>query len=89
MCEPEAVTDHVVAAVDALACDLLYSAGQYLDVLPPGVNKGRTLRRLVEHLDADPENVLVAGDTLNDLSMFEQGFIGVCVGSRARSAGRH
>jgi len=80
LCEPEAVTDHVVAAVDALACDLLYSAGQYLDVLPPGVNKGRTLRRLVEHLDADPENVLVAGDTLNDLSMFEQGFIGVCVG---------
>ncbi|MGM0570030.1 glucosylglycerol-phosphate synthase [Marinobacter sp.] len=80
LCDPDAVTDEVVAAVDELACDLLYSAGQYLDVLPPGINKGRTLRHLVEHLEADPENVLVAGDTLNDLSMFEQGFIGVCVG---------
>lgn len=80
LCEPDAVTDEVRAAVDGLSCDLLYSAGQYLDVLPPGVNKGRTLRDLVEHLGADPENVLVAGDTLNDLSMYEQGFIGVCVG---------
>ncbi|MFL1407399.1 glucosylglycerol-phosphate synthase [Marinobacter sp. M1N3S26] len=80
LCEPDAVTDEVRAAVEELSCDLLYSAGQYLDVLPPGVNKGRTLRDLVEHLGADPENVLVAGDTLNDLSMYEQGFIGVCVG---------
>ena len=80
LCEADAVTDEVRAAVEELSCDLLYSAGQYLDVLPPGVNKGRTLRDLVEHLGADPENVLVAGDTLNDLSMYEQGFIGVCVG---------
>ncbi|MFW5824579.1 MAG: glucosylglycerol-phosphate synthase [Marinobacter sp.] len=81
LCQPEAVTDAMVALVeDELGCDLLYSAGQYLDVLPSGINKGRTLRHLVEHLEADPENVLVAGDTLNDLSMFEQGFIGVCVG---------
>ena len=80
LCEPDAVTDEVRVAVDELSCDLLYSAGQYLDVLPPGVNKGRTLRDLVDHLGADPENVLVAGDTLNDLSMYEQGFIGVCVG---------
>ncbi|MFC4259986.1 glucosylglycerol-phosphate synthase [Marinobacter lacisalsi] len=80
LCEPDAVTDEVLAAVKELSCDLLYSAGLYLDVLPPDVNKGRTLRDLVNHLGADPENVLVAGDTLNDLSMFEQGFIGVCVG---------
>ncbi|GGY58866.1 glucosylglycerol-phosphate synthase [Marinobacter zhanjiangensis] len=80
LCEPDAVTDEVLAAVRELSCDLLYSAGLYLDVLPPEVNKGRTLRDLVNHLGADPENVLVAGDTLNDLSMFEQGFIGVCVG---------
>tara|TARA_Y100001934_G_scaffold28804_1_gene31470 strand:- start:578 stop:2392 length:1815 start_codon:yes stop_codon:yes gene_type:complete len=44
------------------------------------VNKGRTLSRLVKHLNVDPESVLVAGDTLNDLSMYEHGFKGVCVG---------
>ncbi|MAT52250.1 MAG: glucosylglycerol-phosphate synthase [Porticoccaceae bacterium] len=79
-CESDAVSGELQERVEALACDLLYSADRYLDILPRGINKGRTLRVLVEHLDADPEQVLVAGDTLNDLSMFEQGFIGVCVG---------
>ncbi|WP_339806876.1 glucosylglycerol-phosphate synthase [uncultured Marinobacter sp.] len=80
LCEPDQVTDEIRVIVEALDCDLLYSADWYLDVLPRGVNKGKTLRALVAHLGADPENVLVAGDTLNDLSMYEQGFIGVCVG---------
>ena len=79
-CEPDAVTDELRAAVEALDCDLLFSAGMYLDCLPRGVNKGSTLQRLVEHLDESLDDVLVAGDTLNDLSMYEQGFKGVCVG---------
>ena len=79
-CEPGAVTEEVRLAVEALGCDLLYSADMYLDCLPAGVNKGSTLRRLIEHLEIDEEEVLVAGDTLNDLSMYEQGFKGVCVG---------
>lgn len=79
-CEAGAVTEEVRLAVEALGCDLLYSADMYLDCLPAGVNKGSTLRRLIEHLQIDEEEVLVAGDTLNDLSMYEQGFKGVCVG---------
>ncbi|HCL42181.1 MAG TPA: glucosylglycerol-phosphate synthase, partial [Pseudomonas sp.] len=79
-CEPDAVTDELRAAVEALDCDLLFSAGMYLDCLPRGVNKGSTLQRLVEHLGESVDDVLVAGDTLNDLSMYEQGFKGVCVG---------
>jgi glucosylglycerol-phosphate synthase len=79
-CEGDAVTEDIHAVAAQLGCDVLYSADRYLDILPPGVNKGSTLRRLVEHLDADPQKVLVAGDTLNDLSMYEQGFKGVCVG---------
>lgn len=79
-CDGDAVTEDIHAAAAALGCDVLYSADRYLDILPPGVNKGSTLRKLVHHLGIDPEHVLVAGDTLNDLSMFEQGFRGVCVG---------
>ncbi|TVP53513.1 MAG: glucosylglycerol-phosphate synthase [Halomonadaceae bacterium] len=78
-CDPEEVTQEMRQVVADLGCDLLFSADQYLDVLPRGINKGKTLRELVEHLGVDGENVLVAGDTLNDLSMYEQGFIGVCV----------
>lgn len=79
-CNAEAISSEVESIVAELSCDLLYSADLYLDVLPPGINKGKTLTRLVEQLDHHPEQVLVAGDTLNDLSMYEHDFVGVCVG---------
>ena len=79
-CDSDAVTDELHRIAKEQNCDLLYSADRYLDFLPRGVNKGSTLRRLVHDLGIDMNQVLVAGDTLNDLSMFEQGFRGVCVG---------
>ncbi|MHA7835386.1 MAG: glucosylglycerol-phosphate synthase, partial [Algiphilus sp.] len=79
-CDYDAVTEAVRAEVDALGCDLLYSADLYLDVLPRGVNKGSSLRALIRHLELDPEEVLAAGDTLNDLSMLQEGFKAVAVG---------
>jgi glucosylglycerol-phosphate synthase len=69
---------HVVE--DDLACDLLFSAGQYLDVLPRGVSKGSTLLALLDHTGLDHDRVVVAGDTLNDLSLFECGLRGIVVG---------
>ncbi|HEY1078143.1 MAG TPA: glucosylglycerol-phosphate synthase [Rhodocyclaceae bacterium] len=79
-CDAEVITDEMHRAAADLDCELLFSAAKYLDVLPKGINKGSTLVALVEHLGIDVESVLVAGDTLNDLSMYEQGFKGVCVG---------
>jgi glucosylglycerol-phosphate synthase/sucrose-6F-phosphate phosphohydrolase len=79
-CDNDLVSEDMLARVSALSCDVLFSAGKYLDILPQGVNKGRTLSRLIEHLGVDPESVLVAGDTLNDLSMYQHEFKGVCVG---------
>ncbi len=66
--------------VAAIGCDVIYSVDKYLDILPKGVNKGSSLKKLVAHLRVDTDTVLVAGDTLNDLSMYEQGFKGVVVG---------
>ena len=80
-CDSDVVCEDMVAKAEALACDVLFSGGKYLDILPKGVNKGRTLSRLVEHLGVDPAAVLVAGDTLNDLSMYQHDFKGVCVGA--------
>ncbi|MGE4406500.1 glucosylglycerol-phosphate synthase [Pseudomonas sp.] len=80
-CTPEQAADPALKAVaEHLGCDLLYSADLYLDFLPRGVNKGSSLLRLIETLGLDPEQVLVAGDTLNDLSMLGCGLKGVCVG---------
>lgn len=79
-CEPGAVTDEIAEIANSFDCDLLYSASRYLDFLPRGVNKGSTLKALVKHLGIDQDTVLVAGDTLNDLSMYKENFFGVCVG---------
>lgn len=83
-CKADAVDDALAAKVAELGCELLYSADHYLDVLPKGVSKGATLRGLIEHLEIDSDRVLVAGDTLNDLSMYGRGFPGVCVGRAER-----
>ena len=66
--------------VALLDCEVLYSADRYLDILPRGTDKGRTLTALIAHLGIASPRVLVAGDTLNDLSMYGTGFVGVCVG---------
>ncbi|MBB3104105.1 glucosylglycerol-phosphate synthase [Azomonas macrocytogenes] len=80
-CSPERAADPELKKIaESLNCDLLYSADLYLDFLPRSVNKGSSLLRLVETLGIDPEQVLVAGDTLNDLSMLTSGFKAVCVG---------
>jgi HAD superfamily hydrolase (TIGR01484 family) len=79
-CKSDAISEDFRRAVEALGCDLLYSADRYLDVLPRGVNKGSTLARLIAQLGIGADEVLVAGDTFNDLAMYEHGFKGVCVG---------
>lgn len=59
----------------------LISDNRFFDVLPDGISKGPSLRRLVEHLSIQPDRVLCAGDTLNDLSMLECGLPAVAVGN--------
>ncbi|MEB3335141.1 MAG: HAD-IIB family hydrolase [Cyanobacteriota bacterium] len=70
-----------LGAVAALGVDCLVSGEKYLDVLPAGVNKGSTLSALIEWLELTPETVVTAGDSLNDLAMFETGLRGVMVGN--------
>jgi len=78
---PDAFDHSLLAKIEAAGFDVLISAGRFLDVLPPGVAKGPTLLRLIDHLALDRDRVLVAGDTLNDLSLFETGLRGVAVGN--------
>jgi HAD superfamily hydrolase (TIGR01484 family) len=80
-------------ALGDLSVDLVASASVYLDVLPPGVNKGTTLRRVLRWMERGEADVVVAGDTLNDLALFDTGLCGVVVGNcesalRERVSGR-
>lgn len=69
-----------LAVLEDLSVDTIVSHGCFVDVLPRGVSKGPSLLRLIAHLGLEAERVLVAGDTLNDLSMFETGLHGALVG---------
>jgi hydroxymethylpyrimidine pyrophosphatase-like HAD family hydrolase len=54
-----------------MGLDPLISDNRFFDVLPKGVSKGPSLLRLLESSSGRPRGLLVAGDTLNDLSMLE------------------
>ena len=79
--EDPGLADVVRARLRGLECEVLFSAGRYLDVLPARVSKGSTLTALMDVLDVPHGRVLVAGDTLNDRSLFEHSFCGVIVGN--------
>lgn len=68
-------------ALAPLEVDVLISANVFLDVLPRGVNKGSTLRRVLRWLNVDERGCIVAGDSLNDLALFETGLRGIVVGN--------
>ncbi len=80
-CDPARLSPHLAARVEAAGFDALLSAGRFFDVLPKGVGKGSTLLRLIGALGLDADAVLVAGDTMNDLSLFQTGLRGVAVGN--------
>lgn len=79
--DPALLAPHAADKVRAAGFDCLLSADTFFDVLPRGISKGPTLLRLIDHLALEGTDVLVAGDTLNDLSLFETGLAGVAVGN--------
>lgn len=78
--DPETFDDTALEIIAELGFDALTSDNRFLDVLPKGISKGPSLLRLLMHLQIDNARTLVAGDTLNDLSMLELGLPAVAVG---------
>lgn len=79
--KPEELRHSTVAMIRDAGFDVILSADVFLDVMPRGVAKGPTLVRLIKALGLPSSKVLVAGDTLNDLSLFETGLKGVAMGN--------
>lgn len=77
----QSAVDLATPVVEAMGFDALQSDGRFFDVLPKGVNKGATVLELIKLWNLDKAQVVVAGDTLNDLSMFETGLQGIVVGN--------
>jgi sucrose-6F-phosphate phosphohydrolase len=53
-----------------LSAQVIYSTSRDLDVLPLAANKGNAITWLAEHLGIGLDEVVVAGDSGNDSSMF-------------------
>lgn len=79
-----------------LEARIVYSGNRFLDVLPFHAGKGAALGWLLDRLGLEPRSVVVAGDSLNDESMFRlPGLRGIAVSNaeasllRALSGRRH
>lgn len=79
--DPATLQASTITKIEDAGFDVITSADLFLDVLPKGIAKGPTLMRLVDAFDLPDHRVLVAGDTLNDLSLFHTGLRGVAVGN--------
>jgi mannosylfructose-6-phosphate phosphatase len=65
-----------------LSTTMVYSSGRDLDILPRSADKGQALGWLCNELGIELDEVVVAGDTDNDRSMFAaRGTRGIVVGN--------
>ena len=70
-----------LAAAD-LPCRIIASGSDDLDILPPGGGKDHATLFLARHLGVDPAtHLVVAGDSANDLAMFQASGRAVAVGN--------
>jgi hydroxymethylpyrimidine pyrophosphatase-like HAD family hydrolase len=87
--DPAMIDPRHLRALEVHGVDCLISGERYLDVLPAGINKGSTLLALLQSLGLDHGLVVTAGDSLNDLAMFETGLAGVMVANAEADLRRH
>ncbi|OAB62240.1 alpha,alpha-trehalose-phosphate synthase [Leptolyngbya valderiana BDU 20041] len=79
--DPDAFRDSTLDKLENAGFDAILSADRFLDVMPKGVAKGPTLLKTLAALALETDHTVVAGDTLNDLSLFDTGLKGIAVGN--------
>jgi sucrose-phosphate synthase len=65
-----------------LTANVIYSFGQYLDILPARASKGQALRYVAQRWDISLENILVAGGSGADEDMMRGNTLAVVVANR-------
>ncbi len=67
-----------------LKANIIYSHGQFLDILPYRASKGKAIRYLAYRWNIPYEKILVAGDSGNDEEMLKGELLGVVVANYSR-----
>ena len=65
--------------INKVKANIIFSHGQYLDILPYRASKGKAIRYLCYRWNLPYENILVAGDSGNDKEMIKGDLLGVVV----------
>lgn len=58
---------------------VIWSSGRDLDIIPAAAGKGKAIRFVLDFLDLVPGQIIVAGDSGNDRTMFEEFTYGIIV----------
>lgn len=64
-----------------IKANVIVSGEQFVDILPIGVNKGTALCQLLRTLNLSESNVMIAGDSCNDISMLSLPYPSIIVGN--------
>ncbi len=67
-----------------LRCKIIFSHGQFLDVLPHRAAKGKAIDYLKYKWEISPDNVMVAGDSGNDEDMLRSRCCGLVVANHSK-----
>ena len=74
---------HRRLAEEKLSCQVIYSHGQFLDILPLRASKGKAIKYLQYKYEFPPSKVMVAGDSGNDEDMIRGQNNGLVVGNHS------
>ncbi|MDX1687701.1 MAG: HAD-IIB family hydrolase [Candidatus Promineifilaceae bacterium] len=81
--EPEAAAREIERRVRTAGKEdvyqVIWSSGRDLDIIPAAAGKGKAIRFLLSFLDLESGQVIVAGDSGNDRTMFEEFDYGIIV----------
>ena len=62
-------------------CEIIYSCDEFLDFLPVKSSKAGAVKYVIERFGVKKEDVIVCGNSGNDLELFKAGFRGIIVGN--------
>src|SRR5262249_17233293 len=62
---------HALAALPDPPINQVKSQREYLEILPPGIDKGVALRELAKAIDVPLARIVAFGDNMNDLTMIQ------------------
>jgi len=68
---------------------IVYSGNSWFDFIPSYSNKGIALRRLLEHLQINPDEVIAFGDQQNDIEMLKLAGVSYVVETGSDDAKKH